>query len=124
MPQPITPGDKLLWCCRGLDEWAPTEIEIKKVGRKWAEFFPHSCWLRPVRFNIKTMHVEGFYGAMYRSEEDWQHQRAERDATRAADDAWWELRRGISVAWHRPPHLAADAILRLMAEMFPPASNG
>jgi len=88
------------------DRGKPTEYEISKIGRKWAEYkYPDSRFSHSQgRFDIETLHPDSRNGSVWLSLE-------ERAAERLLLETWREFCRDIhALQNHIPSHISLTAI--------------
>ena len=111
----LKPGDKLFWNS-SWTRWEPEEVEIAKVGRKWATLA--NGW-RNERVDILTLKMGGRHSCkLFHSEAEWMEEKSRRDARIAADKAWLALCRACRNQYTRPTHINAETINRIMRELF------
>ena len=95
-------GQKL-WFVPSSDYKKPCEVEIKKIGRKWAHTEQH-CQV--LRIDVETLrpHEDDGMGQCYLSRDAY-------EAKQAIDAAWRELTKAIeSQRWRSPDGVTVEKI--------------
>ncbi|MFS0736909.1 hypothetical protein ABC347_07655 [Sphingomonas sp. 1P06PA] len=104
MGEKLTVGQKLWFVPFQPRHMSPSEITIRKIGRKWV-------YADRMRINPETLEVDGggytSPGSCWLSEADWQ-------ANTMRSEAWDRLRQMIRGQWRAPDNLSADDILDMI----------
>lgn len=84
----------------------PTEVEVLKVGRKWAELSNHH------RIDVQSWLADG---GQYISPGQCHETREAYEAERSLDAAWNEVRRKVGAAYLRPISVSLERIEQAMS---------
>ena len=107
MSAPVKVGDVLF--ISGRNQWSPMPVTVATVARKWATF-PGRRGV--ARFDAATLELDtrGYYGRLYRSEEDWQAEYDKRRRQVEAQRAWDSLMQAIRSHYVGAGKISAAAI--------------